>query len=63
MLRRKVEDLESEGDKLKRKVRELQEKLTAKNNRKGSVSSLSSLNENSVSSGSHAIHEKKIKVR
>ncbi|XP_052122837.1 uncharacterized protein LOC113212291 isoform X2 [Frankliniella occidentalis] len=62
VLRRKVEDLESEGDKLKRKVKELQDKLTAKNSRKGSASSLSSLNENSSSSGLSSLHEKKIKV-
>ncbi|XP_034249041.1 uncharacterized protein LOC117649948 isoform X3 [Thrips palmi] len=62
VLRRKVEDLESEGDKLKRKVKELQDKLTAKNNRKGSISSLATLNENSSSTGSNAIHDKKIKV-
>ncbi|KAJ1527818.1 hypothetical protein ONE63_007764 [Megalurothrips usitatus] len=62
VLRRKVEELESEGDKLKRKVKELQDKLIAKNNRKGSVSSLSSVNENTISSGSNALYEKKIKV-
>ncbi|KAK3928455.1 Homeobox protein cut-like 1, partial [Frankliniella fusca] len=62
VLRRKVEELESEGDKLKRKVKELQDKLTAKNSRKGSVSSLASLNENSSSSGVSSLHEKKIKV-
>lgn len=58
MLRRKVEELESEGENMKHKLKELQNKLTEKTARKSVVASLGS-SEPVVGS---VLHEQKLKV-
>ncbi|KAJ9593386.1 hypothetical protein L9F63_015090, partial [Diploptera punctata] len=58
VLRRKVEELEGDGENLKKKVKDLQEKLLEKTSRKNTVASLSS----SEPVKGTAIQEQKLKV-
>lgn len=58
VLRRKVEEMEREGDNLKKKVKELQDKLTAKTataNRRAQI-------HGTEPKESNAIYEQKMKV-
>lgn len=59
MLRRKVEELESEGENMKQKLKELQDKLTEKTARKNTVAPLAS---SELTTG-NALHEQKLKVQ
>jgi hypothetical protein len=53
-----VEELESEGENMKQKLKELQDKLTEKTVRKNTVASLAS----SQPTTGNALHEQKLKV-
>ena len=59
MLRRKVEELESEGENMKQKLKELQDKLTEKTERKNTLTPLAS----SQPTTGNALHDQKLKVR
>jgi len=59
VLRRKLEEMEGESDKLKKKVKELQDKLTLKTSRKGGIAAVAA----AASAQDSALLEKKIKVR
>jgi len=58
VLRRKVEELESEGENMKQKLKELQDKLTEKTARKNTLAPLTS----SEPTTGNALHDQKLKV-
>ena len=58
MLRRKVEELESEGDTLKKRVKELQEKLSSTK-----VASTKKTTTKSEPVSSSAVYDQKMKVK